>query len=355
MNIRFPRFIYLFCCFTFTACVYVLPSDRIEIPAEVKTKQLPIENAKDVSYLGFAFSEVAWALRFGYSIDEMPINTSLIIFDSSAHHVNLDITVSAFQKLQNLEDLNPLISHTVDTLEQQDPRLAVLFNYAYYSRITESLVNTILGIPNAELQAKWSRLAGMNMALAVDAAKALGSGEEDVMQGSQIAGVLLNGLQGSDIETIDKELSLWRNATEDMVYLASGQPTPAPTPIRLGAAGADIKRSLPSGSAARGEQLMLKYGCIGCHHIDKQATGQSLSSSGSSDGLSMAARAEVIINATDYTGKAVTVEEYLFESIVQPNVYVAEGYPPNVQPQNFGDTLDLQDVADFIAYIMAFK
>jgi mono/diheme cytochrome c family protein len=50
-----------------------------------------------------------------------------------------------------------------------------------------------------------------------------------------------------------------------------------------------------------------------------------------------------------YTG-----EMYLAESIVHPNDYIVPGYPAGVMPQNFGDRLSYQELADLIAYLKTY-
>jgi len=42
---------------------------------------------------------------------------------------------------------------------------------------------------------------------------------------------------------------------------------------------------------------------------------------------------------------------FLYESIVQPNAEVEAGYPPNVMPQNFGETFDEHELDTLIAFI----
>ena len=42
---------------------------------------------------------------------------------------------------------------------------------------------------------------------------------------------------------------------------------------------------------------------------------------------------------------------YIVESILAPNAYVAAGYPANNMPQNFGERLDAQLLADLVAYV----
>jgi len=46
-----------------------------------------------------------------------------------------------------------------------------------------------------------------------------------------------------------------------------------------------------------------------------------------------------------------SAEHYIVESILAPNAYVVEGYPANNMPQNFGERLDAQLLADLVAYL----
>jgi len=46
-----------------------------------------------------------------------------------------------------------------------------------------------------------------------------------------------------------------------------------------------------------------------------------------------------------------TERQYLVESILHPNAYVVEGYTANVMPAAYGQRLDLQQLADLIAYL----
>ena len=46
-----------------------------------------------------------------------------------------------------------------------------------------------------------------------------------------------------------------------------------------------------------------------------------------------------------------SAEHYIVESILAPNAYVVEGYPANNMPQNFGERLDAQLLADLVAYV----
>ena len=44
-------------------------------------------------------------------------------------------------------------------------------------------------------------------------------------------------------------------------------------------------------------------------------------------------------------------EHYIVESIVHPEAYAAPGYVAGMMPQNFGDRLDFQNLADIVAYL----
>jgi mono/diheme cytochrome c family protein len=49
------------------------------------------------------------------------------------------------------------------------------------------------------------------------------------------------------------------------------------------------------------------------------------------------------------------VVEYIHDSIVNPNAFIAPGdppYPPNLMPQNWGDVLTPQELNDVIAYLL---
>ncbi|MDX1991913.1 MAG: c-type cytochrome [bacterium] len=44
-------------------------------------------------------------------------------------------------------------------------------------------------------------------------------------------------------------------------------------------------------------------------------------------------------------------EHYMVESIIHPNAYVPPEYQPNMMPQNYGERLTFQDLADLIKYL----
>jgi cytochrome c2 len=95
-----------------------------------------------------------------------------------------------------------------------------------------------------------------------------------------------------------------------------------------------------SGDPINGEQLFMMMGCSACHDTDKgiQLVGPSL------------------MNIEDVAGTRIegyTAEEYLYESIVNPNAYIVEYFQAGIEPQTFGDMLTDQQIYDIIAYLLA--
>ena len=95
---------------------------------------------------------------------------------------------------------------------------------------------------------------------------------------------------------------------------------------------------LPAGNTKKGEQLFTLSGCIGCHsqEKDKRLVGPSF--------YGVFVRA-----ATRKPGY--NALEYVYESIVNPNEYVVEGYQPGLMAQTYAKQLSQQDMTDLLAWI----
>jgi mono/diheme cytochrome c family protein len=80
----------------------------------------------------------------------------------------------------------------------------------------------------------------------------------------------------------------------------------------------------------RGENLFQGMGCVGCHVINGQggAVGPDLTNVYGEQG-----------------------ENYVRQSILTPNAVIAEGFQPDIMPQNFGDRLSEESLNDIIAYL----
>ena len=115
-------------------------------------------------------------------------------------------------------------------------------------------------------------------------------------------------------------------------------------------AGADIYAGLPEAIAvlmpdadpARGEQLSLQNGCIGCHNLDPN--------------LVMAGPTWYNVGSTAETRvEGMTAAQYIHTSIVNTNDYIVEGFAANIMVSTYGETLSEQDQADLVAYLLGLR
>lgn len=121
----------------------------------------------------------------------------------------------------------------------------------------------------------------------------------------------------------------------------AGTPTPLPTP----------SVDLTAGDAAAGEALFVSGTCIACHAlpgVSEAKVGPTM--------VGLGARLDSTIAAPGYTGQAKTGEEYVYESIRNPNGHIVEGFAVNGKSSmiQFGaERLSDQAIADLIAYLKA--
>ncbi|HSB91092.1 MAG TPA: c-type cytochrome [Anaerolineales bacterium] len=132
--------------------------------------------------------------------------------------------------------------------------------------------------------------------------------------------------------------------------LAEAAATPALPPGST--VGTDITQALPAGNADNGKSLAEGvFGCAACHILS--TVGPAWMPAAGTPGIG--ARAGARIADPSYGGAAKTAEQYLLESIVDPNVYVVSGFTSGVMPGNFADRVTPQDAADLIAYMLTLK
>ncbi len=106
----------------------------------------------------------------------------------------------------------------------------------------------------------------------------------------------------------------------------------------------------PVGDAANGERLFNATtigaaeapGCITCHSLEPGVVmvGPSQSDVGT--------RAETAV-------AGMSAEEYLRQSIVEPNAHVAEGFVEGVMYQNYGEELTNSQIDDLVAFMLTLK
>lgn len=138
--------------------------------------------------------------------------------------------------------------------------------------------------------------------------------------------------------------------------------TPEPTQVIV-PVGTDITQQLPPGDPASGQQLAQSKACVACHISQGGAVtlGPNWQPAADNNNQGIGARAAARIKAPDYHGKATTGDQYLFESIVDPDAYIVPGNPAyapggiSIMPHTFATTLSAQNVADIIAYLDTIK
>lgn len=96
--------------------------------------------------------------------------------------------------------------------------------------------------------------------------------------------------------------------------------------------------------ATRGQIIAQNAGCLSCHSVDgTERVGPTW--------LGLYESEQVL-----QSGETVEVEEgYLFTAIVDPNMHIPQGFPPNVMPQNYGEMLTNEQIFDIIEYIESLR
>ncbi len=115
-------------------------------------------------------------------------------------------------------------------------------------------------------------------------------------------------------------------------------------------APADTSSTGPVGNAARGQRLYEQTvigrasapGCVTCHSMEPGVVVVGPSHAG------VGARA-----ATYVAG--MSAEEYLRDSIINPDAHIVEGFTPGVMYQNYGSELNEQEIADLVAYMLTLQ
>ena len=135
-----------------------------------------------------------------------------------------------------------------------------------------------------------------------------------------------------------------------------------PRPILVTAASPQgiVLGTAPPGAAstdpvALGEAVFKRTppACFGCHSLQQGVTlvGPSLAG--------LATRTAALLTSPDYTGKAKTLDDYIRESITNPNAYVVPGQTFSAGGQSimppFASVLKPEEIDQLVAYLATFK
>lgn len=109
----------------------------------------------------------------------------------------------------------------------------------------------------------------------------------------------------------------------------------------------------PAGDPQAGEELYNQTsigsapGCITCHNVDQTDDPLQPSPVGPSH-YGLAGRAD------DYT-EGQSAEEYLRESIREPDAHIVEGFTAGVMYQNYADDLTDEQIDNLVAYLLTLE
>jgi cytochrome c2 len=104
------------------------------------------------------------------------------------------------------------------------------------------------------------------------------------------------------------------------------------------------------GNAVRGQRLYEQTvigrasapGCVTCHSMEPGVVVVGPSHAG------------VGARAGDYVAD-LSAEEYLKQSIIEPDAHIVDGFTPGVMYQNYGTELNEQEIADLVAYMLTLQ
>ncbi len=109
-----------------------------------------------------------------------------------------------------------------------------------------------------------------------------------------------------------------------------GEKTVTPTPDTV--VGSVAQETVPKGEAAAGKSVFTDAGCGSCHTV--AAAGSS---------------GQVGPNLDEaLKGKD---EQYIYDSIVNPDAQIAEGFQPGLMPKTYGEQLDDKQLGDLVAFL----
>jgi cytochrome c551/c552 len=95
----------------------------------------------------------------------------------------------------------------------------------------------------------------------------------------------------------------------------------------------------PKGNPAAGKTVFAANGCGSCHTFKPaNATG------------TVGPNLDNVAADAQKANRG-SLQQYVDESIVDPEAYIAPGFPPNVMPKTFGKTLSKSQLADLVAFV----
>lgn len=175
------------------------------------------------------------------------------------------------------------------------------------------------GVCHEMAQAGTTAQIGPNLDDAFAAARAAGE------TGSTFEGIVKNQVENPRPSNEDPNVSM----PADIVSGQDLNDVAAYVGMYAGVPGA----APPKVAGGAGAQVFANNGCGGCHALAAAGSG----------GVTGPNLDEVL------PGQSAAMVE---ESIVEPNAKIAKGYPANVMPANFGETLTPEELEDLVEYLV---
>ena len=109
-----------------------------------------------------------------------------------------------------------------------------------------------------------------------------------------------------------------------------GVETVTPTPDTV--VGSVAQPTVPEGDAAAGKAVFASAGCGSCHTLAAAgASGQ------------VGPNLDEVLKGKD--------EQFIYDSIVNPDAQIAEGFQPGIMPKTYGEQLDEKQLGDLVAFL----
>lgn len=132
------------------------------------------------------------------------------------------------------------------------------------------------------------------------------------------------------------------------------EPTLTTVPTATSLPEIDLDIELPEGDAQMGFPTAVRYSCHGCHVNEKHLTsGPRFISDGELPFV--LERGTLRIGLPEYEGRATNDQEYMVESIFQPEAYIVPGEWKESMPTTFQQRMTDQELADILAWIATLK
>ena len=142
--------------------------------------------------------------------------------------------------------------------------------------------------------------------------------------------------------------------TATMTASLTAEPTQTVEPTATSLPEIDLNIALPEGDAQKGFTTAIRYSCHGCHVNELHPTSGPRFAADTEMPFILE-RGTMRIALPEYEGRATTDQEYMIESIFQPEAYIVTGKWKEPMPTTFQQRMSDQELADILAWMATLK